>query len=218
MQTAKDLLELWSRWLYYGRYGSGETVIAKMRRGMKSLKCPTCRGEGDVLRYGQNGNERVLCPTCEGACAIDPHIKIPRHPSRECPQCEGKGSVGEDKKTCFPCRGRGRILGRSINDKVFPAFILSTAPGFDDPIYYRVDRFLSKRPRREQAVVYEAYLGLGTQEIMATRLRRRKHRRYPEMTQQLFSRLLNRVHEAVENEFLSHKKGLHGCVKSAINR
>jgi len=202
MQTPNDLLEAWARWLYNGRYSSGETTIAKMRRGMKSLKCPTCRGEGEVLRYGKNGNQRVLCPTCEGACAVDPRIKIPRHPSKECSQCAGTGSMGPDKKTCFPCRGRGRILGRSINDKVFPAFIRGTSMSFDDPIYYKIDRFINRRKRRERRVIDQEYLWSGTQEIKAQRL----SLRYPEMTQQLFSRLLARVHEAVEDEFLRPKK------------
>ena len=171
-----DVMEGWGRWLRMPggiAQGYGSNVIARLISGMPSTRCPTCGGEGTVLRDRPDGSRRRdVCPACEGSCRVNLKPASTKT-SRACPHCKdiaGRSTGEVAGKTCHHCRGSARIAGDSNAHKVNPAAIPSTRGPRDDALYLRVDRVICNLPHLHQVVAWQEYIATGRQEDKLRRI------------------------------------------------
>lgn len=186
-----DVMEGWGQWLRTPggiELGYGGNVIARLISGMPSTRCPTCGGEGAVLRDRPDGSRRRdVCPTCEGSCRVNLKPTSSKT-SRQCPHCKA-GEIGG--KTCHHCRGSGRVAGNSSAHKVNPAAIPSTRGPRDDSLYLRVDHVICHLPHLHQVIAWQEYIANGRQEDKLRRIG---------IGRKAYLSTLGEVHAAVEVE------------------
>ena len=109
-------------------------------------KCPGCKGSGETVRVGfDNNNETRPCRKCKG--------------EGRCPKCGGEGST---KEKCFTCAGTGRVLSKTVAERVFRDTCNAIADGVDvvpppnnADVNHRVNVNLEQQRTKQQNVVGE---------------------------------------------------------------
>lgn len=167
-------------------------VWARWKRGEQS-------GDGVSAGYGRTFLEKALSGM----------------PTTRCTGCNGVGKVPGSRYNmpelvrvdCMMCGGRGRVVARSSEHKINPAFIHSTNPSpvtpFDEEGQI-MDEVINRLSCLMQAVLYQEYLTRGNQKDKASRVDGK--RGGVGISQNYYSETLKKAHAAVAHALAERLK------------
>lgn len=188
-----------------GSAGRESSLTGKIMAGMKSTKCPTCKGEGKVpgAKVGSTLAWIDPCPQCAGERHIRGDLSARRKVIvRRCSHCldaQGRSRGEVNGKTCHACKGSGkRVL---VFEQVNPASIRPTGPRglgvfSDDPLSEQIDNIISGWSRRRHLRIYATVIlsehcDNGRQQDKAAKLK---------ISQGWFARLLSQAYTMLGNQ------------------
>lgn len=148
------------------------TGVTKKFKVRKDVTCSHCNGSG-----AENGSGSQTCPTCHGQGVVVKTVRTMlgmMQTQTECPTCHGEGTI--IKKKCTHCHGAGAVKGEEIVEIKIPAGVAQgmvvNVPGKGNAgqhngVAGNIQVFIEEEPnntfiRDEQDIIYNLLLDFPT--------------------------------------------------------